>query len=45
MAFNGQQATRDKYRLALAAPQDMAIRQGVINGLTIGTLMGERRLQ
>lgn len=40
MAFNGQEATKEKYRSSLAAPQNMQIRQGVINGLTLGTLMG-----
>ena len=43
MAFNGQEATKGRYRSALAAPQNMAIRQGVMSGLTLGVLMGERR--
>ena len=43
MAFNGQEATKGRYRSALAAPQNMAIRQGVTSGLMLGVLMGEPR--
>lgn len=40
MAFNGQEATKARYRKALAAPQAMAIHQGCLSGLTLGVING-----
>lgn len=41
MAFNGQEITKSSYRSALARPQSFAVRQGVVSGLTMGTIYGK----
>lgn len=40
MAFNGQSALTAKYRQMLRLPQQVAAKQGFLQGMTLGVVMG-----
>jgi ATP-binding cassette subfamily B (MDR/TAP) protein 1 len=40
MAFNGQSALTAKYRQMLRVPQQVAAKQGFLQGMTLGVVMG-----